>query len=266
MAASQSAGQAEIALRAGAGLAEGPLWDPDRKAVWWVDIFGGTINRLDHATLANTSFSGGDMVTALALRNGGRSLLVAQRGGFGVFDPDDGSVEMVATVKEVHPANRFNDGKVDSRGRFWAGTMDNSAAPGLGSLYRLGADWKHELMVPAVTISNGIDWSPDDSLMYYVDTPTQRVDQFDYDAETGEVSNRRPFAELPRSEGTPDGLTVDAEGSLWLAMFGGSVVYRYDRQGRRTGALALPTPSVTSCTFAGPGLDELLHHHRLSGK
>jgi xylono-1,5-lactonase len=250
-------GPVEVALRAGAELGEGPLWDAEREALWWVDLLGGTINCLQYRTLTNTVVEAGETVSALALRRGETSLLVALQSGFGIVDPIAGSVSRVMSVDEGKPNNRFNDGKVDSQGRFWAGTMDFDSLAGRGALYRLSPDWKCEGVLSGVGCSNGLDWSPDDTLMYYVDTPTQRVDEFEFDAETGKLGQRRPFVTIPETDGRPDGLAVDAEGSVWLAVFGASAVYRFDRQGRRTGSIDLPVLSVTSCAFGGPDLRDL---------
>jgi sugar lactone lactonase YvrE len=249
-------GAVEVALRAGAEIAEGPMWDPGRSVLWWLDVLAGKINRLDYGTLENATLQVGETASALALRRDG-SLLVAMQSGFGILAPDFSAVEHALPITEEWPHNRFNDGKADRQGRFWAGTMDFDGAAGRGTLYRLTPDWTCTPVVPGVTISNGIDWSPDGRLMYYVDTRAQRVDLFDFDGDTGELSNRRCFVSIDSREGTPDGLAVDTEGSLWLAVFGSGAVYRFDHSGRPTGKVELPCSSVSSCVFGGPTMEEL---------
>ena len=153
-------GTVEVALRAGAEIAEGPMWDPGRSVLWWLDVLSGKINRLDYGTLENATLQIGETASALALRQDG-SLLVAMQSGFGILASDFSGVEHALPIAEEWPHNRFNDGKADRQGRFWAGTMDFDGAAGRGTLYRLDPDWTCTPVVPGVTISNGIDWSPD---------------------------------------------------------------------------------------------------------
>jgi sugar lactone lactonase YvrE len=164
----------------------------------------------------------------------------------------------------------MNDGKVDSRGRFWAGTMAGDHTPAQGSLYRLqrsNGAYEVSPMVGGITIANGLDWSPDNRILYYVDSATQRIDRFDFDAESGTLSNRRPFVEIPAAEGLPDGMTVDAEGCIWLALFRSGSIRRYSTAGKVIMEVKVPVALVTSCAFGGSGLDELYittARHRLS--
>jgi sugar lactone lactonase YvrE len=151
----------------------------------------------------------------------------------------------------------MNDGNCDSAGRFWAGTMGLNEEPGAGALYRLDPDLNVTKVLDAVTISNGIDWSLDDSLMYYVDSDTFCVDVFDFDPDAGAISNRRAFVSVSAADGLPDGLTVDSEGYVWVAFWGGSCVRRYAPDGSLDLVVSLPTRHVTSCAFGGAGLDEL---------
>jgi sugar lactone lactonase YvrE len=151
----------------------------------------------------------------------------------------------------------MNDGEVDPSGRFWAGTMELGAAPGRGSLYRLGPRGEVTRVLAGVSISNGLGWSPDERTLYYIDSPTQRIDAYDYDRSSGAIANRRTVAEIDPASGLPDGLAVDAEGCLWVALWGGSSLHRYTPDGRLDRAVALPVSQVTSCAFGGPDLDEL---------
>jgi sugar lactone lactonase YvrE len=248
--------QVDLVFDAHADLAEGPLWDGERGALWWVDVLAGRINCLELDPMRNHVIEIGQPVSALGHRADG-TLVVAVQSGLAVLDPQSGNLDLRLPLDEGRPRNRFNDGKVDRRGRFWAGTMDFDAAPGHGTLYRLDSGWRLEPALGEVTISNGLDWSPDDRLMFYVDTATQRVDMLDFDAESGAISGRRAFAEVPRAEGTPDGLAVDLEGGVWVAIFYAGAVYHFDPSGRRIGEIRLPVSAVSSCAFGGPKLDEL---------
>jgi sugar lactone lactonase YvrE len=150
----------------------------------------------------------------------------------------------------------MNDGKCDSTGRFWAGTMALDVRPGAGSLYRLGPKRDVERMVTGVTISNGLGWSLDDRLMYYIDTPHRRVDVFDFDSPAGAIANRRPFVTI-EGPGWPDGMAVDAEGGLWIAIWGGGKVLHYLSDGTLAGGVEVPVSQVSSCGFGGPELRDL---------
>jgi sugar lactone lactonase YvrE len=149
----------------------------------------------------------------------------------------------------------MNEGGCDPDGRFWCGSMAYDQRPGAAALYRLAPDGSTQRMLDGVTISNGLDWSPDGSLAYYADTATHRVDVFDYDRHSG-LTGRRPFVEIP-DDGNPDGLTVDADGGVWVALYGGGVVHRYGPDGALDAVVEVPTPRVTACTLGGPRLDEL---------
>jgi sugar lactone lactonase YvrE len=151
----------------------------------------------------------------------------------------------------------MNDGNCDSMGRFWAGTVGLGEEPGAGALYRLDPDLTVTRVLDGVTESNGIDWSPDDRLMYYVDSMERRVDVFDFEPSTGAITNRRPFAIIDEGEALPDGLTVDADGGVWVALWGGSQVRRYDPNGSLDRVVALPTRQITSCAFGGSDLEDM---------
>ena len=148
--------------------------------------------------------------------------MLAVASGFARLDLDSERFEMLAAVEADRPQNRMNDGNCDGAGRFWAGTMALDERPGAGALYRLDPDLTVHTMLTGVTISNGLDWSPDARLLYYVDSPTQRIDVFDFEVATGSMANRRTFAVVPADAGVPDGLTVDAAGFVWLALWGGA--------------------------------------------
>jgi sugar lactone lactonase YvrE len=247
--------QVELVLDARAELAEGPCWLADRERLLWVDIVTGRVHLLDPATGADRFVEVGQPVGAAVPADDGR-LVLAVRDGFAMLDLDSGRVDALLDVERELTGNRMNDGKCDSAGRFWAGTMALDLRPGAGSLYRLGPGGAVERVVQDVTISNGLGWSLDDRRMYYIDTPTRRVDVFDFDPAAGTIGNRRPFAAI-QGAGSPDGLAVDAEGGLWVAVWGGGRVEHYLPDGALAGSVRLPVSEVSSCCFGGPELRDL---------
>ena len=246
----------ELVLDARAELGEGPRWDPRGQRLLWVDILRGRVHSFRPDRGACRYVDAGRPVGALACAADG-SVALAVAGGFARLDLDSGRVEMLAAVEAGRPGNRMNDGACDSAGRFWAGTMALDEGPQAGALYRLDPDLRVHTMLSGVTISNGIDWSPDDRRMYYVDSPTRRVDVFDFDVEGGSIANRRPFVALGSEAGVPDGLTVDAAGFVWLALWGGGALRRYGPDGALDRIVPLPVSHPTSCAFGGRDLDEL---------
>ncbi len=251
--------KADLFARADAKLGEGPVWIDG--ALWYVDILGECIGRVraggDGKALGIDHWSVGDMVGALAPRRGG-GLVLALKDRFAAFDPESGEIAELARPPGIGDNVRFNDGKCDPRGRFLAGTMGLKGEPEVGHLYSLGHDGSVRTLLDKVSCSNGLTWCRDGHIFYYIDTPTRRVRAFDYDIETGAISNERAVVTIPERLGMPDGMTIDQEGNLWIAHFGGSGVGCW---GHTTGELVewieVPAPHVTSCTFGGPGLDRL---------
>jgi len=251
-----SAADVEVVLDARAELGEGPRWDPREQRLLWVDIMAGRVHafRPDKGACRNVGV--GKPVGALAGARDG-SLVLAVADGFARLDFKSGATTMLAAVEADRPQNRMNDGACDPAGRFWAGTMALDESPGQGALYRLDPDLTVHTMVTSVTISNGIDWSLDGRRMYYVDSPTRRIDVFDLDGQSGGITNRRPFATIPAEAGIPDGHTVDADGFDWLALWGGAALRRYAPDGTLERTVPLPFSHPTSCAFGGAALDEL---------
>jgi sugar lactone lactonase YvrE len=248
---------AEVAVPAQCQLGEGPVWDPDRGLLWWVDILAGHVHSIDPSTGARTRFDVGDAVGAVGLiRSGG--LVLALADGFALAGADGQDLTRVPGLSIDRTALRFNDGKPDPWGNFIAGTMacDESGNPP-GSLYRLSPAGTVTELFGDVGLSNGLDWTDDRRLFYYADSTIGRVDLFDTDPDTGALSGRRPFVTVPESEGVPDGLTLDAEGCLWLAVWGSGEVRRYTPDGRLDTVVRLPAWHVTSAAFGGPGLATL---------
>ena len=183
-------------------------------------------------------------------------LILAIRDGFATYDLETNHLELVAAVCADDPETLMNDGRCDRAGRFLAGTTTLSETTGAASLYRLGRGFHVEQLLAGVTLSNGIDWSPDGTLLYFVDSALQRIDAFDYAADGG-VSGRRTFVEIPSRAGMPDGLTVDAEGCVWVALWEGAAVRRYTPGGELERTVEVPARLVTSCAFGGADLEDL---------
>jgi len=251
-----TAAAVELVLDARADLGEGPRWDSAHQRLLWVDIMRGRVHAFTPSTGACRNVAVGQPVGALASCRDG-SLVLAVAGGFARLDLDSQKFEMQAAVEADRPQNRMNDGACDGAGRFWAGTMALDEGPGAGALYRLDPDLTVHTMLTGVSISNGLDWSLDGRRMYYVDSPTRRIDVFDFDLAAGSIANRRTFVEVPADAGIPDGLTVDAAGFVWLALWGGAALRRYAPDGTLERVVPLPVTHPTSCAFGGAGLDEL---------
>ena len=236
-------------------LGEGPVWDARDQSLYWVDIPESRVHRIA-ADGSLSSWDTGQPVGAVVPRASG-GLVAAVRDGFMALDPASGTLTMLAEVERDQPGNRMNDGACDRAGRFYAGTMAFDERPGAGALYRLDPDLRVTTLLTGVSISNGIGWSPDERLMYYIDSQVHRVDVFDYDPATGEIDGRRPFAAVGEDGVVPDGLTVDADGGVWVAVWGGYAVLHHDRDGQVIEAVDLPAERVSSCVFGGPDLDRL---------
>jgi L-arabinonolactonase len=245
--------QVERVLAVQNELGEGPVWNVEEQALYWVDILEGHLHRLHPASGRREFFDAGLAVGALAFRASG-GLVLATENGFAFWDPRNQQLQVVADPEADRPDSRFNDGAVDRQGRFWAGTMGEGPT---SALYRLDPDGSVHTMETGITISNGIGWSPDNRTMYYTDTPLRVIYAYDFDPASGAIENRRSFVHVPDGDGLPDGLTVDSEGFVWSACWDGWKVIRYDPDGGVERKVELPVQRPTSCTFGGPDLDEL---------
>ncbi|MEV5796747.1 SMP-30/gluconolactonase/LRE family protein [Streptomyces collinus] len=241
----------EVAVRAQAALGEGPTWDAATGRLLWLDVLGMRIHTYDPATGRRTVRTTEQHIGAAKPRAGG-GLVLNLRDGVGLLDPD-GAFRWLH--HEPVAGRRANDAAVAPDGSLWAGTMRYDEATGGGTLSRLTGDGDVRTVLPDVTVSNGTGWSPDGGLMYYADTPTRRVDVFDVDGDT--VRDRRTLVEIEEGAGFPDGLTVDAEGCVWVALWDGGAVRRYTPSGELDRVVPLPTPRTTACVFGGPDLTEL---------
>lgn len=244
-----------VAFRAGAELAEGPVWDVDGSRLIWVDIMGRAVHFFEPETGEDRSVSVPEMPgIAIPRQSFGQVLAIGH--GFGFLHPN-GEFEQIVVLDQGPVTARMNDGNCDSAGRLWAGTMGLNAEPGQGALYRLDPDLTVRQMLAGITESNGIDWSPDDRLMYHVDSTERRVDVFDFDLDSGSISNRRPFTAVDDGDLLPDGLTVDNDGGVWVACWSGAQIRRFAPDGSLTGTVSLPTPNITSQVFGGAAHDQL---------
>ena len=237
-----------------AGHGEGPVWSGGWGGLRYVDMLAGDVLHLDPGTGEVSRWHVGRVAAALRPRAAGGAVIATEH-DFVVCDEMGGAVRTIA-IPITDDGIRFNDGGCDPAGNFLCGTMAYSQAPGAGNLYRLGADHAVELVLAGVTISNGLAWTADGSLAYYIDTPTGRIDVFDSDG-TGALRNRRTFVSIPGDTGHPDGLTVDAEGGVWCALWDGRAVHHYSPDGSLQQVVDVPTAKVTACTFGGVALDEL---------
>jgi sugar lactone lactonase YvrE len=240
----------ELIFDAKATLGEGPAWDEKTQTLYWVDILQKKIYT-GTELLAELD----DFIGCLAPRKNG-NLILGKRASFADFDPDTSQQTVLATLSE--PAtNRVNDGKCDPAGRFLAGTMDMNEKEASGSLYSFNGQQLTQLF-DGVRISNGLAWSPDHKTFYYIDTPTRNIQAFDYDAATGQIGNPRTAIHVPESLGWADGMTSDMQGNLWIALWGGAQVTRWNpHTGRLLEQIYIPALQSSCCVFGGKDRNEL---------
>ena len=246
--------QAKTIINCHNELGEGPIWHPMENRLYWVDILEKKIQRYDPVSNDYQVFSVGQMITAIGLR-GGSNFITAGEHGIAFWDADRDIFHPICDPEKGKPNARFNDAKIDRDGRFWAGTM--STVDISSTLYRLDKDLVLTPMIRNVTISNGIGWSLDDRIMYYNDTRRHTMYAYDFDHESGAISNKREFVYFGDNAGSPDGLTVDAEGFIWCALWGGWRVERYSPEGKCVQTIEVPVEQPSSCAFGGEELDTL---------
>ncbi len=241
----------ELIFDAKAALGEGPVWDARTQSLYWIDI----LNKRIYAN-GDVLLESDETIGCLAPRKSG-GLVFTQRFSFWTCESDSHQLTMLSALENEPSDNRFNDGKCDPRGRFLAGTMDMSEKDPNGSLYSFDGKTVTRLLT-GITISNGLTWSPDQKTLYYIDTPTHKVMAFDYDLETGTVANPRMAVRVPDEFGWPDGMTSDMQGNLWVAMWGGAQVTKWDpATGQLLERIPVPAKNVSSCVFGGRNLNEL---------
>ncbi len=247
---------AELVLPVGAECGEGPVWHDG--ALWFVDIERHRLYRFDPVSNANEHWDAGQRIGVAVPASDGR-WMVGLEDCAGLWDPASGELERICAPEADFPRNRFNDGKCDPRGRFYAGTMSLDLEEGRGALYRIDADGSCRTMLEQVTISNGLAWNAALETVYYIDTGTRRVDAFRWDAETGAISERRTVYEFESGNaGVPDGMCIDVTGKLWVALWGGSGVVCVDpAAGAIVHRISVPTEHITSCCFGGASFEDL---------
>lgn len=248
--------QATLALNSKAILGEGALWHPQEKKLYWVDIEGRSLNIFDPKYKENYSIDVEERIgTVVPCEQGG--VLVALQHGIFHLDVVTGKRSLFLNSLNEEGI-RYNDGKCDPVGRFWVGTMALDKQEGAAKLYRIDLDGSVSQMLENLTISNGIVWNRESNRLYFTDTPTQQVWAFDYDEESGGISNKQVIIEIPEEDGAPDGMTLDADGNLWVALHGAGAVGQYNpASGELLQKVKVPAPNTTSCAFGGENLDEL---------
>ena len=246
--------QVEVAARSADRLGECPLWDERAQALWWVDSRWPAVKRLDPATGAVTMLVLPDAVGSIAFRERGGLVAATQR-GLHFMDAATGALEARVHPEAHLPDNRFNDGRCDRAGRFWAGTMSDVARDPVGSLYRFDADGACTKLRNAVVIPNSLAFSPDGRTMYFADTHRRTIWAYDYDPASGAATGERVFAET--GNGRPDGSCVDADGGLWNAEYGAGRILRYTPAGKVDRVIEVPASNPTCCCFGGDDLGTL---------
>ena len=239
-------------------LGEGPVWDYQRKVLWWVDIELGLLHEFKPRIKGTRTFKIGKLLgTAIPTKD--NRLIMAVEDGFAFFDPQTSKLDMIEYIEADMKENRFNDGKCDSRGRLWAGTMEIDTVNPNGNLYCLFPDTlKSEKKLDQIYISNGLAWARDDSLMYYIDSLSYKVQAFRFDLDTGNIKFQRDILKFDKTQGTPDGMTIDTNGNLWIAFYDGAKVCCYNPlSGLLLDQINLPVQRPTSCTFGGENMDVL---------
>ena len=249
--------QPELILDACADLGEGPAWEPHTGSLYWVDIHAGHLHIFNPQDGTDRRIDVGEFIGCAAPRRSG-GLVLGLRSGFAALDLSTEKLTRLVNPESHLPGNRFNDGKCDPAGRFLAGTMDDAEVEACGWLYSFAPDGTVKTLLAGTRISNGLTWSPDYRTFYFIDTPTRMVMAYDYDLATGGIVNPRPAISVPPELGWPDGMTSDIEGMLWVALWGGAKLPRWNpATGQLVTEIPIPAYNVSSCAFGGPDLTDL---------
>ncbi len=248
-------GGLEVALRCNAQLGETPVWNSEEDVLYWIDIEGKAVNAYSPAGGMNRTFEVSELIGCIALAPTG--LILATGEDIVRFGPDGIPMEMIHAQVFEDDKVRFNDGRVDRYGRLYVGTMDLRERDPLGRLYLVHSDGTSEMVLDSLVVSNGLDFSQDGSRLYHIDSSTQGVDVYNVDAESGRIFHRSRLFEVPKRFGEPDGLVIDAENCLWMALWGGSRVIRFDLSGKVLEQVIVPVSQPTGITFGGQDLNQL---------
>ncbi len=239
-------------------LGEGPFWHAERKSCFWVDIEGEKL--FEYKWIEKTvQCRELDFRVTLVVQDKNDHLILGLEGGVARYNLDSENLSWLIDVEKDYPKHRCNDGKVDSKGRLWLGTLHMDFNEGSGSLYSLDENLLLNKKHGNLTIANGLAWSPDNTRLYFIDSPTNKVQSFVFDEPTGHIIFEKDVIHIPKEMGAPDGMAIDEEGMLWIAQWGGFGVYRWNPlDGKLLSVLKLPVPNVSSCAFAGENLDHLI--------
>ena len=249
----------EVVLDAKMELGEGPCWDWRNNMLYCVDIEGKKIHMYNPSLNKQKVIKLDRQISAIVpSAKQDTKFVVTLENGFHIIDIEKNELEYIADPEKEIIDNRFNDGKCDAYGRFWGGTMSVNNKPQHAALYCLDVNGEITKKVNDLTISNGIAWSGDNEFLYLIDTPAEKVIRFEYDLKTAQLGNAKDIIDFSEEPGFPDGMTIDREGMLWIAHFGGGRVSRWNPDnGEKIDEILIPAPNVTSCTFGGRYLDEL---------
>lgn len=238
-------------------LGEGPVWDEVNNQLAWVDILDKKIYFFDPKLNQESSLTTESKIGSFAFLSNG-DIAMALEDGIWITSRDGQEVKQISTIEKDRTENRFNDGKCDAAGRFWFGSMSLNEKDPSGRLYSINQKGEVDLKLKEITISNGLCWSNDNQFFYYIDTPLLRVDRFQFDLNTGKIRERTPVIKIYKEMGYPDGMTIDAEGMLWIAHWGGWQITRWDPQrGEKIDSIELPASQITSLCFGGENMDEI---------
>lgn len=239
-------------------LGEGAIWNSKTGELYFIDIEGKKLFTFNESTKKLSIFDVDERIGTVVPTHNPNKVIIALQNGIFEFDLKLKEKTLLSNPEKNRTKNRMNDGKCDPVGRLWVGSMHLEQVKGAASLFKIEPDGSFETMIEKVTISNGIVWSIDESTVYYIDTPTGQVQAFDYDRTSGKIINRKPIITVPESMGYPDGMTIDTEGMLWIALWNGNAVTRWNPDtGELISKIEVPAHNVSSCAFGGENLETL---------
>ena len=240
-----------------AELGEGAFWNHKSEEFYWVDILGKQLHIYNPKTKENRSFPTPSRIGTVVPKNDSLAIIALDDGIY-MMNTENGSVSLLSDIEKELTINRFNDGKCDPNGNLWVGSMHLKETDPMGSVYKIDNDGNTTKMIDSVTISNGIVWTKDHTTMYYIDTPTATIRAYDYDMETASIVNERVAVNVNPDDGFPDGMAIDSEDMLWVGLWNGNAVARYNpKNGNLISKIKVPAHNVTACAFGGDNLDVL---------